>query len=363
MVLDRATFAVAATLIVAAGCGDDTTDAATSSTMATGGGGAPATTNGPGGFSTSAGGSGAAGGAFDPWTCPDPPFDAPLPASDVAATLIQDGFHFLEGPVWIDNPRALDQPLGWLFFSDMIFAAAGPDGVPPAVIYRHGDVIEPFIDPIGSNGLAVDREGSLFAATHDERSVSRIDLATKARTTIASTYGGDAFNSPNDLVVRSDGIIYFTDPTWQLGNRPQEIPFKGVFRIAPGGTEVSLVADDFGSPNGIALSPDESTLYVADDSNGQIRAFSVASDGSTSGGEVLVTVVGADGMAVDCAGNLYVSSNQGIRVFGSDGTDLGTITVGKKPSNAAFGGADRTTLFITAQDALYSVDLAVPGLP
>lgn len=364
MVLDRVGGAIAWALVVMAGCGDD--PAIPPGPTGAGGAGTTSSSSQGGSIAVGAGGlggMGGAGGVFAPWTCPDPPYDAPLPTASPTATLVESGFHFLEGPVWIDNPGALDQPLGWLFFSDMQFGAAGPDGVPPAVIYRLGDGIEPFLDPIGSNGLAVDRERRLFAATHDERSVSRIDVATKERATVISTYEGNAFNSPNDLVVRSDGTIYFTDPTWQLGNRPQEIPFKGVYRVAPGSDDAVLVADDFGSPNGIALSPDEATLYVADDSNGQIRAFAVATDGGTTGGEVLVTVPGADGMAIDCAGHLYVSSNQGIRVFEPGGTELDTIAVGHKPSNAAFGGADRKTLFITAQGALYSIDLGVPGLP
>jgi gluconolactonase len=219
-----------------------------------------------------------------------------------------------------------------------------------------------FIDPIGSNGLAIDQDGLMVACTHDQRSISRIDPISGARSTVADQWMGMAFNSPNDAVVRSDGTIYFTDPNWQLGNRPQEINFEGVYRIRPAGTP-ELVDDGLNSPNGVALSPDETLLYVADDSNGNVWRYDVLSDGTTGTGSMFVTVPGADGMAMDCAGNLYVTSNMGVRVFDPAGSELGSIAVGDKPSNCAFGGSDRTTLFITAQDTLYSIELLVPGMP
>jgi gluconolactonase len=220
-----------------------------------------------------------------------------------------------------------------------------------------------FSSSIDSNGLALGIDGSIVACTHDERSVSRVDPVTQARTTLASAYMGKKFNSPNDAIVRSDGTIYFTDPTWQLGNRPQEINFKGVYRVDPQG-EVHLVSDDFGSPNGIALSVDESTLYVADDQNGHVRSFDVATDGSTSGGDVHVpNVYGVDGIGVDCADNLYLTSHQGVIVTDASGQSLGTIQVGQKASNVTFGGADRKTLYITATNTLYEITMKVPGLP
>jgi gluconolactonase len=270
---------------------------------------------------------------------------------------VSKGYKFLEGPVWLADQERL-------FFSDMNFSGSGPDGVPPSTIYRltPPDTVEVFTSDIHSNGLALDANGQIVACTHDQRSVSRVDPITAARSTIADSYMGDAFNSPNDAIVRMDGTIYFTDPTWQLGNRPQEIAFKGVYRIATDAS-VHLVSDDFGSPNGIALSPDEATLYVADDAKGHIRSFSLASDGTTSGGQVFATVGGIDGMAVDCAGNIYASSHQGIIVLDESGSEIGTIPVGQKPSNAAFGGKDRKTLYITTSSALYSIALNVPGLP
>jgi len=264
----------------------------------------------------------------------------------------------MEGLVWSAEQSAL-------FFSDIYFGAAGGDGVPPSIIFRldSGSIDPtPFITQIGCNGIAIDAQGQLVVCTHDTRSVSRVDPATKARSLIADKYQGLAFNSPNDAIVRSDGTIYFTDPTWQLGTRPAEIGFKGVYRVDPQGN-VRLVSQALVSPNGAALSPDEGTLYIADDNTGNVHTFAVSSDGSTTGGSVFKNVPGADGMAVDCAGNLYVTSIAGVRVFTAQGSELGVITLAEKPANTTFGGVDRTRLFITAQTGLYSIDLLVPGFP
>jgi len=348
-------------------CGDDAASLPPGSTTSsdsgqTSGSGAGATVGAGGASSTSSqtsgsGASSSSAGGSAPVVCPPGmEYGDPLPAQ-ATATEVAGGYKFLEGPVWLADA-------GVLFFSDMNFSGSGSDGVPPSTIYRltPPSTVDVLTTDVHSNGLALDTDGSIVACTHDQRSVSRVDPTTAARTTLAATYEGDKFNSPNDAIVRGDGTIYFTDPTWQLGNRPQEIAFKGVYRIDTGGN-VHLVADDFGSPNGIALSPDETTLYVADDANGHVRSFAVAADGATSGGEIFATVGGVDGMAIDCAGNLYASSHQGIMVFDAAGKQLGTIAVGQKPSNAAFGGPDRKTLYITTSNALYSVALNVPGLP
>lgn len=309
-------------------------------------------TGGGGGGSAGTGGSG--GGVI----CdPNASYGAPLP-SDTTATLVAGGYHFLEGPVWSSGLSAL-------FFSDIDFGGADSQGVPPSIIYRldaGSNTPAVFIDTIGCNGNAIDSSGKLVSCTHDTRSVSRIDPVTKERTRIADEYDGKAFNSPNDAIVRSDGTIYFTDPSWQLGSRPAEIGFRGVYRIDPQGN-VGLVSQSLVSPNGVALSPDEQLLYVADDNTGNVHRFDVAPAGDTSGGGVFVNVNGADGMAMDCAGNLYVTAQSGVRVFDSSGSELGLISVGEKPANATFGGADHTQLFITAQTGLYVIDLQIPGLP
>lgn len=281
----------------------------------------------------------------------------PVPAGATAQP-VHSGHKFLEGPVWFASR-------GVLLFSDMDFGAGGSENVPPSIIYelRPPNTVTPFITQVGSNGLAVDSEQRLIACTHDQRSVSRFELGTKQRSTVVDVYQGMKFSSPNDAVVRSDGTIDFTDPTWQLGNRPREITqFKGVFRVPPGGAAL-LVSDGIGSPNGIALSPDETQLFVTDDGNGTVQRFPVAADGSTGAVSKVADVAGADGMAVDCAGNLYVTAQDGIRVLGPAGTPITTISVPQKPNNCTFGGTDRKTLYIAGRDTLYAVTLAVEGLP
>ncbi len=316
-----------------------------------GAGGALAGSGGSAGSGSSAGSS--AGGAGATSACPPGPYGAPLSGTPTA-TLVSSGFGFIEGPMWLESQ-------GILLFSDMDFAGA-QNGVPPSQIRQlSGDTLSAFLVPSGSNGLALGTDGSIIACTHDDRSLSRIDPVTKTRTTIVDRFEGKRFNSPNDVAVRSDGTLYFTDPTWQLGLRPQEIPFKGVFRVS--GDQASLVADNFISPNGIGLSPDESLLYVADDNAGHLRRFDVAPSGETSDGSVWASVPNPDGITVDCAGNVYAASSQGVVVFAPDGTSLGTISVGAHPANCAFGGSDHKTLFITARDKLYSIALGVPGPP
>jgi len=324
-----------------------------------GGGGGGAGAGASGGSSATGGNAGSAGtgGTASGGICPPgASFGSPVP-SGASAEPVQGGYHFLEGPTWFSDR-------GVLLFSDMDFSTGGTENVPQSTVYRLTlpSTFVAFLTGLGSNGLAAAPDGTLVACTHDTRSVSRFDLDTKLRTAIVETYQGKRFNSPNDAVVRSDGTVYFTDPDWQLGNRTAEIGFKGVYRVPPGGAAL-LVADDVTSPNGIALSPDESTLYVTDDSSGAVRSFAVAADGSTSGGTPIATVSGADGMAVDCAGNLYVTSQQGIAVLDSAGGALTTIAVPQKPNNCAFGGPDGRTLFIAGRDTLYSIQLDVPGLP
>lgn len=346
-----------AATLVACGGGEASpppSDAASSSTTTSDGG---AGSGGDMGTTTTTSGDGGGGGSTVEPICPaGMSYGDPL-AGAGDASLVGDGYNFTEGPLWL-----ADQ--GVLLFSDMRFSDSGSEGWPPSTIHQltPPSTFDVFLDPSGSNGLALDMSGDIVACTHDERSVSRIDPVSKARQTIVDTFMGDKFSSPNDAIVRSDGTIYFTDPTWQLGNRTQEIPFKGVYRLPPGGDAI-LVSDALGSPNGIALSPDETLLYVADDASGNVQRFDVDSGGATGSATLFTNVPGADGMAMDCAGNLYVTAQGAVRVFEPDGTELGSIAVAEKPSNCAFGGDDRTTLFITAQDGVYSVELAVPGFP
>jgi gluconolactonase len=257
---------------------------------------------------------------------------------------VADGFQFTEGPVWHKD--------GYLLFSD----------IPANKIYRWtpGETVLVYRANSGkSNGLTLDGEGRLVACEHWNRRISRTELEG-ALMAVCGLYEGKRFNSPNDLAIRADGMIFFTDPTYGLEDRDKEQTCNGLYRVKPG-KEAVLLADDFDMPNGLALSPDENTLYVADTREGHVRAFEIDRDGNVSGGRVLCDVPGPDGMKVDVRGNLYVTSSDGISVFRADGSRLGVIEVPEKPSNCAFGGADMKTLFITARNGLYKVDLIYPG--
>jgi gluconolactonase len=347
---------------VALGCGDDGAEGSggavgASSASSTGPGGpsgAGTGTTGSGGGSATTG-SGGGGGGAPAAICPGGPYAAdPLPANRTA-TRIRDGFNFLEGPVWFAE-------LGALFFSDMNFGAPNPSPLngPQARIHKltPPSTFEVFLDNGSTNGLGMSLDGDLIACTHDTRSVSIIDLATKARTTVADRYMDRRLNSPNDVVVRSDGNVYFSDPDWQL-SQSSELPMA-VYRVSPSG-QVSLV-DMLQKPNGVALSPDESTLYVGA-IDGRVRRYAVSADGSTGPASDFANVSGPDGMGVDCAGNLYVTGGAGVDVFSPAGQKLGTIGGVNSATNVAFGGPERKTLYITGGNSLYSIDLAVPGYP
>jgi gluconolactonase len=185
---------------------------------------------------------------------------------------------------------------------------------------------------------------------------------------LADQYEGRRLNSPNDVVVRSDGSVYFTDPPFGLKNLDtwQELPFNGVYRFTPDGKLVLLV-DDFDRPNGLAFSPDESVLYINDTSRGHIRAFDVSPDGNLGNGQVLIDMQSsetgvADGMKIDQKGNIYCTGPGGLWVIDSGGQCLGRIALPEVPANLAWGGRDWRTLYITARSSLYRLRLAVPGV-
>lgn len=296
--------------------------------------------------------------------CPEPPFaDSPLSSPMVTATAIpntQLGLYpggLVEGPVWID---------GALYLSHF-----GPGPEPPSSILRYvpGGSLQEHIAGTGSNGLAVDAAGLIVATTHDDGGLSRFAL-DGGRTSIVAEYQGNRFNSPNDVTVRSDGTLYFSDPSWQAQN-PNPQPIQGIYRVDPAGV-VHLEDGGQSLPNGVTLSPDETTLYVS--TPGGVLRYEVGGDGS------LVTpptpfapglgLNSVDGMTVDCAGNLYIAlHSQGqVRVVDPDQNDLGTITVAPSLTNVAFGGPQRRTLYATAGDpnngnALYSIELEIPGYP
>ena len=266
-----------------------------------------------------------------------------------AVQLVQEGFQFLEGPAW-------NSAEGVLVFSD----------IPANTIYEltPPDTIVSFRNPSGNaNGLAFDTQGRLLAAEHGNRRVSRTE--GNGPVAVADAYEGDRLNSPNDVAVRSDGTLYFTDPPYGIDEAQRELQFNGVFRVAPGGALTAEWEGDLSSrPNGVALSPDEQTLYVADTAAGSVRRYDVAVDGSLSGEAVFTAdAPNADGMAIDSAGNVFVTTSAGVRVFAPDGSLWGTIAVPRVPANCAFGGADRKTLYITARQGLYRVSLPIAGQP
>jgi gluconolactonase len=257
------------------------------------------------------------------------------------------GFQFTEGPQWHD---------GRVLFTD----------IPANTIYEvpPGGAVTVAFQPSGNaNGLAVDAVGRLFAAEHGTRRVSVRDGAMQ--TTVADAYDGKKLNSPNDVVVAGDGTVYFTDPPYGINDGQRELDFMGVFRVAANGTVTAEYRGGLAErPNGIGISPDGGRLYVADTSNGVVYRFAIGADGALGTREPHATTAGgADGLAVDEAGNLFVASSAGIEAFAPDGSRWGAIAVPMQPSNCAFGGADGRTLYITARQSVFSVQLANAGLP
>lgn len=253
---------------------------------------------------------------------------------------------FTEGPVW--------NPDGYLLFSD----------IPADVIYRWNPdgKLEKFRSPSGnSNGLTFDRQGRLIACEHGNRRVSRTK-PDGTIVTLADRYQGKRLNSPNDVVVKSDGSIYFTDPPYGIQPKDRELDFQGVYRIAPDGT-LTLLADDFEKPNGLAFSPDEKVLYVDDTDRRHIRAFDVQPDGTLTNDRVFAELGEhrPDGMKVDVNGNVYVTASF-VWVFNETGKHLGNIVTPDAPANCAFGGPENRTLFITARPSVYRVELKVQGI-
>lgn len=268
------------------------------------------------------------------------------------------GFLFTEGPLWHPRER-------FLLFSDM-----------PGDHLRKWnarDGVTTFRKPCNkSNGLTWDRQGRLLACEHATSRVTRAE-PDGSITIVASHYGGRELNSPNDIVVKSDGGIYFTDPSYGRMDyygvqREPQLDFRGVYRAEPNGVPLKLLAADFAQPNGLCFSLDEKTLFVNDTERRHIRAFDVLSDGTIANSRVWAETVGTgagapDGMKIDSVGNLYCCGPGGIHVFDPGAVCLGVIRVPELTANFAWGDEDFCSLFITASTSLYRIRVKVPGRP
>ena len=264
--------------------------------------------------------------------------------------LLDTGFEFTEGPLWMDD-------LGLLFSdipADKIYKWTESGGTK---IWRDGSG--------NANGLAQDIEGRLIACEHGTRRVSRTD-SDGSVITIASEYQGGRLNSPNDIVTHSSGQIYFTDPPYGIEEADREQPVNGVYRITLDG-DLVLLTDDFTRPNGLAFSPDESTLYIDDSGKRHVRVFDVLPDGDIFNSRLFADMDhpqpgSPDGMKVDVEGNLYVAGATGLWVFDPDGHMLGVIVTPERPSNCAWGDKDRQTLYITARTSIFRIRTKIPGI-
>lgn len=284
--------------------------------------------------------------------CPAGPFETnPIPAQPVVQELCQDyAFSFAEGPVWLAQA-------GVLYFSDFQAGSRATNFNGSIVSYTPGGSCQTHITEAGTNGLALGANGVLLGASHLTQTIASFDPVTKVRAEVVLDYMGKKLSSPNDLTVSSQGHIYFTDPAYQVGDRPEVLP-QGVYWRDPAGTLTLVEAT--ARPNGITLSLDESRLFVAVPN--AIRAFKVDASGKPSEPMPFIAS-GSDGMVLDCAGNLYLTTGNGVAVYDDAGQLKGRINVGASTTNVAFGGPDRKTLFITVRDGLRSVQLNVPGFP
>ncbi|HXW07084.1 MAG TPA: SMP-30/gluconolactonase/LRE family protein [Vicinamibacterales bacterium] len=296
---------------------------------------------------------------------------------DPGATIeiLAEGYDWSEGPIWV-------RPGGYLLFSD----------VPTNIIHRwkEGEGAKPWLTPsgytsseprggeIGSNGLTLDAQGRLVICQHGDRRVARLDAPLDAPkpvfTTLADRYDGRRFNSPNDLVFHSNGDLYFTDPAYgmekQWDDPKRELPYAGVFRRDKAG-QITLLTRDMTRPNGLAFSPDEKRLYVAqsDQTAAIWRVFDMQPDGTLGSTRVLFDATSMtkdrsglpDGLKIDTEGNLWASGPGGILVISPEGRHLGTILTGQATSNCAFGD-DGRTLYMTADMYLMRVKLKAKGV-
>ncbi|HVL38696.1 MAG TPA: SMP-30/gluconolactonase/LRE family protein [Fimbriimonadaceae bacterium] len=261
---------------------------------------------------------------------------------------VATGFGFTEGPIWLRS--------GKLIFSDIPGDAIHELDKGKTTVFRKPSH--------NANGNNLDPRGRLITCEHGSRTVTRTLPGNKIET-IASHFEGKRLNSPNDVVVARNGDIYFTDPPYGIRKDQQELDFNGVYRLR--GDKLEVIARDFVRPNGIGLSNDGSKLYVSDTQGRHIRRFDIAKDGSITGGEVWVQVTGdkpgqPDGLRLDLRGNVYCTGSGGVHVFTPSGKKLGVIETPEVPTNCAWGDADGSALYITAQKSVYRIKLNARGL-
>ncbi len=309
----------------------------------------------------------------------DPALDEIIAADAKAELLKGEYFGFVEGPVWVQEGRT-----GYLLFSDVAANAIykwAPDGKLSVFLARSGytgtDTANVggqsfngrlHLIVFGSVGITLDRQGRVVFTTHGNRTIERLEK-DGTRTVLADRYEGKRLNSPNDLVMKSNGSLYFTDPPGGLrggaGSPAKELPYAGVFLLRAGTLHV-LVEDSQGFPNGIALSPDEKYLYV----NGarKIMRYEINADDTIANGQLFVDMTadtapgGADGMKVDQQGNLYCTGPGGVWIISPAGKHLGTIRLPEPASNLAFGDADSKSIYFTARQSLYRIRVKLPGV-
>ncbi len=265
------------------------------------------------------------------------------------------GMKFTEGPAWFPARKTL-------VFSDI------PNS--KLMQWREGDGLTVFRQSEQSNGNILDLEGRLITCQHAGRNLVRTEADGKV-TVLADKFDGHKFNSPNDVAVKSDGTLWFTDPPWGLTGA-REVPGNWVYKLNPASGEVEPVIKDLAMPNGIIFSPNENRLYVADTGGNRlavaefqklppsIRCYEVSQDGKL-GKQLFQIDQGSDGMRADVKGNLYTTTGGKVHIYSPDGKKLEQIDVPEGPANVCFGGDDMKTLFITASSSLYSIRMKNAG--
>jgi len=285
---------------------------------------------------------------------------------DAIIEKVGGGFQFTEGPLW--------RPDGHVWFSDVtgnVVRSITPDGQVQVLIEKAGgETTAPPGSYIGPNGMIADKDGYVLLCQHTNRRIVRVNPKDMSQTVFLEKFEGKKFNSPNDLVYKSDGSLYFTDPPYGLlkqdDDPAKELKFNGVFRYANG--KLTAVIKDLSRPNGIAFSPDEKVLYISnsDEKKKIWMRYDVNADGTVSNGKVFADVTAQtaaglpDGMKVDSKGNVYGTGPGGVWVFAPDGTHLATIKTPETPANCAWGG-DWNTLYITATTGVYRIKTEVAG--